>query len=185
MESTTNHKTVILSSCTPVKYNNKSNHNHNDRTSQPQQNNLKHSITYSSSGTKSSSRKAKRRCYFCLSTNRNSYTGARVKNFSNSNSEDDDDDDDGNDYDYDDDFDYDDGDFDDDYDDADTDDDPANTTSITTGTTNTKSSMTATTATTTTSTPTTIDYYSRYTTARLRASTPNQRSPLYARKIQF
>ena len=31
----------------------------------------------------------------------------------------------------------------------------------------------------------TILYYSRYTTARLRASTPNQRSPLYARKLRF
>jgi hypothetical protein len=31
----------------------------------------------------------------------------------------------------------------------------------------------------------TILYYSRYTTARLRASTPNQRSPLYARQLRF
>ena len=35
------------------------------------------------------------------------------------------------------------------------------------------------------STSNTILYYSRYTTARLRASTPNQRSPLYARKLRF
>ena len=28
-------------------------------------------------------------------------------------------------------------------------------------------------------------YYSRYTTARLRASTPNQRSPLFARQLRF
>ena len=31
----------------------------------------------------------------------------------------------------------------------------------------------------------TMLYYSRYTTARLRASTPNQRSPLYARQLRF
>jgi hypothetical protein len=36
-----------------------------------------------------------------------------------------------------------------------------------------------------TTTTTTILYYSRYTTARLRASTPNQRSPLYARQLRF
>jgi hypothetical protein len=38
---------------------------------------------------------------------------------------------------------------------------------------------------TNTSSATTVLYYSRYTTARLRASTPNQRSPLYARQLRF
>ena len=50
---------------------------------------------------------------------------------------------------------------------------------------NTSRRITTTSGTTGIGSSSSILYYSRYTTARLRASTPNQRSPLYARQLRY